>query len=655
MADFDPLKHPRNTRGEFSEILGGLAKGSAVHLPGGIAVEKVKVAGQDMHRVVTPGHVSHHDSPEKAADHALELSARSTHPDSLGGARSHKDLPSALKTNRAKARRAAATGKPKDVPNPTRLPTASRSLSDAQERAADRRDKRGDGEPTSKVPLRDKVAAAKNREGTGAEGPKKGDKFIYKGRTVTVVNEPTPGDKKIAVDDPNHPSGQHVRMFVWRKQLTPVDSSKPVVPEADRAAAKATKDLGNAEHIFRDMPQTGSAWDRGQHMEHRLEQAHPDLSPAQLRKMAKEHTAKGNRLTKAQLSGKSADQIRDLPKEHAGLHHGELASAILRQAARRTSVEEAKQRSDVAHAEVVASEGRKGRGAAIHAAVEHRYAQEGLLNGRSMTQAADEWQHQYGIPALASKPTTTSPADRAKALRNRGGTVDTATQSSRGEQRAVEFPGGFKHRVDIPDGTSVEHTDPVPVTVKVPLHAKIKDRSGRAGRFVDKGSPILSVGSQHHVRGVRYTDAKGKQHSYYEVGKTADFEKNVSRTPLQPDAAKKHLEGVPALPSSQPTTASAKSTATKSSRGEVAKVARSNSLGERHVTFAGEKVGHVKSLGNAFTAHGKNGERLTKQTFPTADAAVKHLVQRHKKTRIAADQRSLPSTVAKRRGQSARG
>lgn len=239
MATFDPQKHPRNTRGEFAHHLGELAAGGGVELPGGTKVDKF-VSG---FRVTHGGErVGVHDTPQQAADAALEASAKSPHPESLGG-KSFRDLPAALKANRAKARRAAKSGKPKDVPNPTRLPS-SRPSNPFEDKQSKRSSK-----PSPTVRQRKPHESASDYTRRISETEKqhkivntpkfaKGDKVSLKGANkhgeITKVTRNEQGNLVHHVKFNDGSSHQ-----LYAPDLTKTPAKKPVVPEADRAAAKA--------------------------------------------------------------------------------------------------------------------------------------------------------------------------------------------------------------------------------------------------------------------------------------------------------------------------------------------------------------------------------------------------------------------------------
>jgi hypothetical protein len=97
---FDPKEHPRDLKGRFREILGGLQPGQRVDLPDGTSVRK---ESRGPGYTVTP--TGKHDrkgglhvatTPDEAIDQALDYSARKTHRDSVGGKESfasHRDVP----------------------------------------------------------------------------------------------------------------------------------------------------------------------------------------------------------------------------------------------------------------------------------------------------------------------------------------------------------------------------------------------------------------------------------------------------------------------------------------------------------------------------------------------------------------------------------
>lgn len=85
VVNFDPSLHPRDWKGQFKKSLTGMRRGDVRKLPSGVTVEK-KYAN---YKVSDPGGDS--ISPktlDQAVDQAMRMDAASTHPDSLGGAKS---------------------------------------------------------------------------------------------------------------------------------------------------------------------------------------------------------------------------------------------------------------------------------------------------------------------------------------------------------------------------------------------------------------------------------------------------------------------------------------------------------------------------------------------------------------------------------------
>lgn len=85
---WDPLLHPRTSHGKFAAKLGGLSPGNGVHLDAATQVSRDKSGG---FRVVRSGKIVKFSNASDAARHALDKSAKSTAPDSVGGPTSHAD------------------------------------------------------------------------------------------------------------------------------------------------------------------------------------------------------------------------------------------------------------------------------------------------------------------------------------------------------------------------------------------------------------------------------------------------------------------------------------------------------------------------------------------------------------------------------------
>lgn len=96
MKPFDPRKHPKDRHGQFARLVGDLNHGDSVTLPDGI---KVTLRDHKFHATVPhprypstePITVAHDYAPAAVAT-ALNASAKSRHPDSLGGTRSYTSL-----------------------------------------------------------------------------------------------------------------------------------------------------------------------------------------------------------------------------------------------------------------------------------------------------------------------------------------------------------------------------------------------------------------------------------------------------------------------------------------------------------------------------------------------------------------------------------
>lgn len=97
---FDPDAHPRDLKGRFKEIVGGLDVGGAVDLPDGTRVTNTG----DGFSVVSPDHgkATKLKSADYAADKALAYSGASSNPKSVGGARSHPSADRAVKAHEKK-------------------------------------------------------------------------------------------------------------------------------------------------------------------------------------------------------------------------------------------------------------------------------------------------------------------------------------------------------------------------------------------------------------------------------------------------------------------------------------------------------------------------------------------------------------------------
>lgn len=106
VVDFNPDLHPRDAHGEFAKVLQGLKVGHEAHLPDGTRVQAVKsgagsgrtqrkfkvhAPSEDLHAALNnlvAGHSiasSTHKDAESAAINALDRSAHSATPSSVGG------------------------------------------------------------------------------------------------------------------------------------------------------------------------------------------------------------------------------------------------------------------------------------------------------------------------------------------------------------------------------------------------------------------------------------------------------------------------------------------------------------------------------------------------------------------------------------------
>jgi hypothetical protein len=134
--EFDPNLHPRDAHGHFADKLKGLKIGHETHLPDGILVKavpsrsggrstrrfQVKQPPGDMHAALSNMMhnvdiaASTHPSAEQAARNALDRSARSNHPGSIGGTERYRSYDHFVREGdlgpEAKQPRAQPTGKP---------------------------------------------------------------------------------------------------------------------------------------------------------------------------------------------------------------------------------------------------------------------------------------------------------------------------------------------------------------------------------------------------------------------------------------------------------------------------------------------------------------------------------------------------------------
>jgi hypothetical protein len=144
ITTFDPNEHPRDFKGRFKSIVAGLKKGQTVQLPDGVTVKK-SINDENRFSVRPPDSAGRGvsfpmvESPDKAADAALDYSAKSKKDGSVGGARQWpnakaveddnkrgedmtKDVIAQTKKDQrtAKSKRGASerTERDKDVPQP---------------------------------------------------------------------------------------------------------------------------------------------------------------------------------------------------------------------------------------------------------------------------------------------------------------------------------------------------------------------------------------------------------------------------------------------------------------------------------------------------------------------------------------------------------
>lgn len=96
---FDPKLHPRDLKGRFQNALGGLADGQSLQMPDGTKVTR-KGTGFDVHP--TRGASRNARNAGEATTDALNKSASSKHPDSVGGGKSFKNLDNAFNAHAAK-------------------------------------------------------------------------------------------------------------------------------------------------------------------------------------------------------------------------------------------------------------------------------------------------------------------------------------------------------------------------------------------------------------------------------------------------------------------------------------------------------------------------------------------------------------------------
>lgn len=107
VVNFDPRKHPRDPKGQFREILGGLVDGQSARLPDGLQVTRSDVKldkggtrkrYEVRHKNSTRGSAFYDEKGiDQAAKAALDDSARSRRKDSLGGEVSHRSADEAIK------------------------------------------------------------------------------------------------------------------------------------------------------------------------------------------------------------------------------------------------------------------------------------------------------------------------------------------------------------------------------------------------------------------------------------------------------------------------------------------------------------------------------------------------------------------------------
>jgi hypothetical protein len=106
---FDPDEHPRDLKGRFKEVVGGLDVGGSVDLPDGTRVTNTGSA----FKVVSPDHgkATTIKSGDTAAEKALAYSGASTNPKSIGGARSYPSNARAVQAHEKKAADGGSKGK----------------------------------------------------------------------------------------------------------------------------------------------------------------------------------------------------------------------------------------------------------------------------------------------------------------------------------------------------------------------------------------------------------------------------------------------------------------------------------------------------------------------------------------------------------------
>lgn len=95
---FDPKKHPRDLKGRFREVLGGLKGGESVDLPDGTRVTKEGGSFNVSRKGVSGG--ANIRSADAAADEAILQSARSRDPQSIGGTGSFNSVDDAIRANK---------------------------------------------------------------------------------------------------------------------------------------------------------------------------------------------------------------------------------------------------------------------------------------------------------------------------------------------------------------------------------------------------------------------------------------------------------------------------------------------------------------------------------------------------------------------------
>jgi hypothetical protein len=98
---FNPADHPRDLKGRFRGIVGGLSVGQAVQLPDRTTVARTK----DGFMIAGGQRTIHTKLSGVAADSALEQSANSTKPESLGGGVKHRTVEDAARAEKGHSSR----------------------------------------------------------------------------------------------------------------------------------------------------------------------------------------------------------------------------------------------------------------------------------------------------------------------------------------------------------------------------------------------------------------------------------------------------------------------------------------------------------------------------------------------------------------------